>query len=137
MFTSTPTQAQSTSACRTAIDAVEQRMEENGRVQVAYADYRDMSDAYQTLPEGRSYEYAFGLDGQGASDILNSPVMAADMAGEIFENCGEVGIVAFGLYQTSIAHVLGWSPDGKWTEFECQEDDYSTERTPWGQKFCG
>lgn len=135
-FSQIPAQAQSTSVFRSASNAVEQRIEGSGRVQVAYEDYWDISDVYQDSPAGRPHEYLFGLNGQGVLDVLNSPVTASDMAGIIFESCGDIGAVSFGVYQTGIAYTLGWSSDGEWIEFECHEADDYAEKTPWGQKFC-
>ena len=129
-------QAQSDTDCAAAISAVEQRIESFGRVQVAYKDYRDISSQYTDAPAGRPYEYIYGLEGARASDVLNSPVTAADMAGNIFENCSSVGTVSFGIHQTGIAYTLGWSANGEWIEFQCQESDDFTELLSWGEKYC-
>lgn len=131
-----PGSAQSEAACAAAINAVEQRIESLGRVQVAYKDYRDISSQYTDAPAGRPYEYIYGMEGDRALDVLNSPVTAANMAGNIFENCGSVGTVSFGIHQTGIAYTVGWSADGEWISFQCQADDDYTGLLTWGQKYC-
>lgn len=131
-----PGQAQSQTACTAAINAIEQRIESLGRVQVVYQDYRDISSQYLDAPAGRPYEYIYGLEGDRALDVLNSPVTAADMAGNIFESCSSVGNVSFGIYQTGIAYTLGWSADGEWITFQCQDDDDYTGLLSWGEKYC-
>lgn len=129
-------QAQTQADCTAAINAVEQRIESLGNVQVAYKDYRDVSSQYSDAPAGRPYDYVYGLEGNRALDVLNSPVTAADMAGNIFENCSSVGTVSFGINQTGIAYTLGWSADGEWIEFQCQEGDDYTEILSWGERHC-
>lgn len=130
-----PVQAQSTSTCADAMTVVKQRIEEIGQVQVPYQDYREFPVEYRNAPIGRTYEYAFGLQGDRAMDVLNSPVMAADMASSIFDNCNRAGAVSFGIYATGISYTLGWSADGQWIVFQCAQDNYS-QRLPWGQKYC-
>ncbi|NEP19614.1 MAG: hypothetical protein F6J97_22440 [Leptolyngbya sp. SIO4C1] len=62
--------------------------------------------------------------------------MIADMATSIFENCNRVGAVSFGIHQTGIAYTLGWSADGEWIEFQCQEGNNYTQILSWGQQYC-
>lgn len=94
---STSSRRSSTSSCQSATAATGQRIDESGQVRVVYQESRDISEVYQTTPAGRGYDYVFVLNGQGARNVLTSPVMTADMASGIFENCNTVGTVSFAM----------------------------------------
>ncbi|MDA0265534.1 MAG: hypothetical protein O2890_01895 [Cyanobacteria bacterium] len=132
-------QSSTVDSCESALIAGEGRLNDVPNVSVTIFSTRDISGQYQNPPAGRSVEIIFGMGGIDSSgsaadgpvnNVLNSPVMMAEIATHIFEACTATGIVTFGLDGTGLKYSLGWTSDGP-LKFEC-----SLEADEWGEMSC-
>ncbi len=141
----TPVYAQSSpvASCESALIAGEDRLNAVPNLSVTVFSTRDISGQYQNPPAGKTAEIIFGMagiDSSGSSadgpvyNVLNSPVMMAEIAAPIFEACTATGIVTFGLDGTGLRYSLGWTSDGP-LPFECAPAD-KFEAYDWGEMYC-
>ena len=131
-----PFQIADSSACRTAVNAVKNRLEQLKRVRVAFTS--NNPHGYTRYPRNRPSEFRVALAGDGAWNVLASPVLMKTMATRVVVKCGSIGIVDFGIAQTDAGETYGLMQNGSVEKFQClSPDDPRADRTlQWGYTIC-
>jgi hypothetical protein len=75
------------------------------------------------------------LSGSAAPDVMNSPQLQTSIATNIIQSCETIGIVQFGVYQSSWVDTFGLMSDGSVERFQCQEPGTPISRI-WGNIGC-
>lgn len=108
---------------------------ENGRsVRVVDLHFYELSRTYRNYPRETPYAVLYVLEGRATEDILVSDQFMTILATRITTACPSIGLVEFGLNQSSWREALG-KVNGQMTFFECIPPGLS-RRPQWGEHVC-
>ena len=146
-----PVQAESSSSCSAALEAVQKTLQKKTIVGIRSWN---LSDSYKDHPKGRKTGYVIHLaiaedttitpvkgilskEWYRAAEVMNSPKLQESLATRIIQSCPRIGAVMFLLGlpgSDNERNIFGLMGNGEVRPFTCLEGSLSGQQ--WGKKIC-
>ena len=147
-----PVQAESSSSCSSALEAVQKTLQKKTIVGITS---RNLADVYRDHPKGRKTGYVIKLviaedadsttpvkgirsrEWYRAAEVMKSTQLQASLATRIIQSCPRIGSVTFLLRQPgtdSWSNTFGLMGNGEVRPFTCLEGSLSGQQ--WGKEIC-
>lgn len=124
----------SSTTCRDALFNASTTIENGRSVRVVNLRSYELSNNYRNYPRESPIAVLYVLEGRATEDILASDQFMTILANRITEACSSIGLVEFGLNQSSWREAFG-KVNGQMTYFRCIPPGLS--RMPqWGEHVC-
>ena len=152
LFIISPVQAESSSSCSSALEAVQKTLQKKTIVGITPWD---LSDGYSAHPKGRKNGYLIQLvvaedtiftpgmeilskEWYRAAEVMKSTQLQASLATRIIQSCPRIGAVRFLLRQSRSSNwenTFGLMGNGKIQRFTCRNDEHNDGQN-WGEQSC-
>lgn len=120
--------------CRDALLNAASTIENGRNVRVANLRSYELSSNYRNYPRESPVAVLYVLEGRATEDILASGQFMTILANRITEACPFIGLVEFGLNQSSWREAFG-KVNGQMTYFRCIPPGLS-QPPQWGEQVC-
>lgn len=125
----------SAAQCNRAVLRAKNRLEQVKNVQVDRMRRYSLREIYSDAPADRPFSYGFGIRGNGADAVMNSPKFLTALTREIVSGCSDVSAVSFNVSESDWMVRYGLLKNGNVGEFTCLDPEPGL-RPKWGTLIC-
>ena len=121
-------------ACRLALEEANNAVYDEHNAFISNASAVDLDDLYSSYPAQKPTGILLRVQGQSASEIMQSPQLMTALSTSLISRCQPLGMVTFQLDQTDSEVTFGLI-ENQIVSFECTDPGQETVLN-WGEAFC-
>lgn len=126
--------ADAVQACRLALEEANTAIYDEHNAFINDASAVDLDDLYSSYPAQKPIGILLRVQGQSASEIMQSPQLLTALSTSLINRCQPLGMVTFQIDQTDWEATFGLM-ENQIVAFECTDSGRSTGLN-WGEAFC-